>query len=368
LVRGVNWLGDAVLSSAGLMRLREARPQAHITLLTPAWLAPLWAHHPAVDAVLTFEPGESLWAVARRIREGRFDLALVFPNSPRSALEVFLARVPCRVGYARRWRRWLLTHPVPPRPAEVPMHKRSSRQIRRLSSQPHLQLSPIPPAAHHVHQYLALTAVLGANPDPVPPLISVLPDEVRAIEARFGFLRAEPRRPLLLGLNAGAAYGPAKQWPADRFAAVAAALQQQLHCHWWILGSRTEEPKAMAIAQAIRHAGHCPPHWVHVLAGRTTLRELCAALKACDVVLTNDSGPMHLAAAVGTPVVAIFGSTSPELTGPGLPGDNRHVVIRGRAGCAPCFRRRCPIDHRCMQSVTVDQVVAAVRDAVARLP
>jgi heptosyltransferase-2 len=98
------------------------------------------------------------------------------------------------------------------------------------------------------------------------------------------------------------------------------------------------------------------------------LRDLCAALKACDVVLTNDSGPMHVAAAVGTPVVAIFGSTAPELTGPGLPGEHRHVLLRGAAGCAPCFLRHCPIDLRCLKAVSVEQVVQAVLDEVRRLP
>lgn len=367
LVRGVNWLGDAVLSSAALMRLREARPQAHITLLTSARLAPLWERHPAVDSLLSFDERESLWAVARRVRQGRFDLALVFPNSPRSALEVFLGRVPRRVGYARPWRTWLLTHPVPPRREEVPTRKRSAREVRRLSQQPK-PTSAIPLAAHHVHQYLGLTAALGANPDPIPPHIAVEPAEVRAIEGRFGFWQSGGRRPLLLGLHAGAAFGPAKQWPAERFAAAAAALQQRLNCHWWVLGTRAQEPLAAAIVEGIRQAGHGPPQSVHLLAGRTTLRELAAALKACDVVLTNDSGPMHLAAAVGTPVVAIFGSTSPELTGPGVPGDDRHVVLRSQAGCAPCFRRRCPIDLRCMHSISVDQVVSAVLEVVARLP
>lgn len=367
LVRGVNWLGDAILSSAALMRLREARPQAHITLLTAAHLAPLWQPHPAVDAVLSFDPQDSLWTVARRVRQGRFDLALILPNSPRSALEMFLGRVPRRVGYARPWRTWLLTDPVPPRRDEVPTRKRSVREVRRLSEQPPLT-TPIPPTAHQLHQYLALAAALGANPDPVPPQIVVPPGEVAAIEARFGFWQRGGRRPLLLGLHAGAAFGPAKRWPAERFAAAAAILQQRLKCHWWVLGSRADEPMAAAIVQSIRHAGHGPPQSVHLLAGRTSLRELAAALKACDVVLTNDSGPMHLAAAVGTPVVAIFGSTAPELTGPGVSGDSRHVVLRGRAGCAPCFRQRCPLDLRCLQSVTVEQVVSAVLEVVARLP
>ena len=215
-----------------------------------------------------------------------------------------------------------------------------------------------------MHQYLPLVAALGADPDPLPPLISVLPSEVAAMEERFRCTASEGRRPLLLGLNAGAAYGSAKRWPAERFAAAVCEVQKRMACHWWVFGSRDDEAGAAAIVGAVRSAGHAPPHTVHLLAGRTTLRELCAALKACDVVLTNDSGPMHLSAAVGTPVVAIFGSTSPELTGPGVPGDRRHAVLRGMAGCAPCFRRQCPIDLRCMNSVSVERVVQALVERV----
>jgi heptosyltransferase II len=367
LVRGVNWLGDAVMTTPALQRLREAKPAAHIALFTPAKLAEIWTHHPAVDAVIPFAEGESLFSVGRRLRQGRFDIALVLPNSPRSVLEVLFGRIRRRVGYARAWRAWFLTDRVPPRRAEVRMRKRSVGEIRRLCDRAP-QPADLRATAHHVHQYLPLVAALGADPDPLPPLISVLPSEVAALEERFRFPAAGPARPLLFGLNAGAAYGSAKRWPADRFIAAARELQQRMPCHWWVFGSRADEEGAAAIAEGIRAADEAPPHSVHLLAGRTSLRELCAALKACDVVLTNDSGPMHLAAAVGTPVVAIFGSTSPELTGPGLPGDSRHAVLRGTAGCAPCFLRTCPIDLRCMTSISVAQVVQAVVGVVSRMP
>src|SRR5881409_775454 len=118
LVRGVNWLGDAVMTTPALWRLREAFPEAHLALLTPAKLAELWRHHPGLDSVLTFREGESPFAVARRLRQGNFSIALVLPNSPRSALEVFLARIPQRVGHTRPWRNFLLTRLVAPRPDE----------------------------------------------------------------------------------------------------------------------------------------------------------------------------------------------------------------------------------------------------------
>ena len=131
LVRGVNWLGDAVMTTPALLRLREKFPAAHIVLLCPEKLADLFQHHPAVNEIISFRADESVLAVGKKLRAGRFDLALVLPNSPRSALEVFLARIPRRVGHARPWRNWLLTDRVAPRAAEAPMRKRSPAEIRR---------------------------------------------------------------------------------------------------------------------------------------------------------------------------------------------------------------------------------------------
>jgi len=181
-------------------------------------------------------------------------------------------------------------------------------------------------------------------------MLAIADGEVSAVRKRFGAPDAKP----LIGINPGAEYGPAKRWPEDRFAAAARLLLQQIKCHCWVFGAAGDVPIASRIAERL------PGGSGESLAGRTSLRELCAALKACDVVLTNDTGPMHLAAAVGTPVVVPFGSTSPELTAPGWPPGQGHELILGAAPCAPCFRRVCPVDFRCMTSITVDAVVAAV--------
>lgn len=359
LVRGVNWLGDAVMTTPALQRLREAKPGAHISLLTSAKLADLWRHHPALDAVLTFQPGESVFAVAKKLRAENFSTALVLPNSPRSALEVFVARIPQRIGLARPWRNLFLTQRLAPRPAEATMRKRSVSEIQRLiAGAVTTPDSPLAPSAHHLHQYLHLAAALGAKPEPLPPRLEVTVEEVLAIRKRFGFSGDSGAR--LLGLNPGAEYGPAKRWPRERFVAAAIALQRRTACHWWIFGGQADEPLASGIAAEIAAAKTGPPDSVRCLAGQTLLRELCAALKACDVVVTNDTGPMHVAAAVGTPVVVPFGSTSPELTGPGLPGDTRHRLIKAQVPCSPCFRRECPIDFRCMNSISVESVVESV--------
>jgi lipopolysaccharide heptosyltransferase II len=351
LIRGVNWLGDAVMATPALLRLREAKPRARLVLLTPAKLAGLWMHHPALDETLSIEPGEGLFHLAQRLRSRHFSSALVLPNSFRSALEVWLARIPHRVGYAANLRSWLLTRPVPLRREAVPMRKRPLAEIHYLLAHPDVQTPIPPPSAHHLHHYLHLAAALGANPEPLAPQIHVSEAELLAARMKVGVV---PNGRPILGLNPGAEYGPAKRWPLERFIAAALEIRRHTNCRWVLLGGRNDVDFAGELMMALGEAD-CVN-----LAGRTSLRELCAVLRLCRVVLTNDTGPMHLAAAVGTPVVAPFGSTSPELTGPGLPGEAMHQLLRAGASCSPCFRRECPVDFRCMTGISVERVVEAV--------
>lgn len=373
LVRGVNWLGDAVMSTPALLRLRARFPHAQIALLTPAKLAELWLQHPAVDAVLPFIPGEPPWRIGRRLRPHHFEVGLVFPNSPRSALELWFARIPVRIGYRRPWRNWWLTHPVPPRAEEVKMRKRTTAEISRLLAAPVVDGHPggadVPRAgadaspiaasllspAHHVHLYLELGRTLGARPDPLPPLLRLSAAEQSAAPSvleRFGVTRDVTSATRWLGLNPGAEYGPAKRWPAERFIAVAKAVQGRIDCRWLVFGGASDRPLAEAIVQAVPGAVN--------LAGRTSLRELLQLLSVCRLLLTNDTGPAHVAAALGVPVVALFGSTAPELTAPGLPGDPRHRILRAPPPCAPCFRRKCPVDLRCLRSLEPADVTRTV--------
>jgi heptosyltransferase-2 len=242
------------------------------------------------------------------------------------------------------------------------MRKRSVPEIRRRLASLPLAPPVVSPSAHHIFQYLHLVAALGAKAEPAPPHIAVTATEVTAVQQRFGVSLEERERILLMGVNPGAAYGPAKRWPRDRFVAAARAFQEKTRCRWWIFGSSEEQELGAGIAAEIGGAE------VRCLAGATSLRELCAALKSCDALLTNDSGPMHLAAAVGTPVVALFGSTSAALTGPGWPGDSRHRILESRPPCSPCFLRQCPIDFRCMMQISVEQVVQALGQVTSGQP
>jgi heptosyltransferase-2 len=382
LVRGVNWLGDAVMTTPALLRLREYFPQALIALVTPEKLRALWLNHPAVDEIIAFKQDEDPWQIARKVRilmwpeaavrrnasayekrsarapllslRGGFDLAIVLPNSPRSALEPWLARIPRRIGYARPWRKFLLTDNVADRSQIEKMRKRSVAEIKKLISVPS-SASPFtfPDSAHQIHDYLHLVAALGANPEPLPPQLVVTSSEVKAAAQKFE-IQQSSNRPVF-GLNPGAEYGPAKRWPAERFIAAARQIQKRTNCRWLILGGKADAVLAKEIELAINQ-----PSTVTNLAGQTSLRELCAVIKLCRLVLTNDTGPMHIAAALDVPVVVPFGSTSPELTGP-IPTSNlRHQLLRSDAPCSPCFLRECPIDFRCMNGIFVERVVEAV--------
>jgi heptosyltransferase-2 len=376
LIRGTNWLGDAVMTTPALLRLREKFPGAHITLLCPEKLCELWLHHPAINETVSFAPGESVFSVGRKLRRRgerptTFDLALVFPNSPRSAIEVWLAGIPQRIGCARPWRNFFLTQAVVPRADAVKMRKRSAGEIKRLAGetqsgagfQPASETiiagkMPAPlPVAHQIHEYLHLAAALGANPEPVPPQLTVLPEEIAAARNKFGLGKiSQP----VFGLNPGAEYGPAKRWTVEKFIAAANEIRRRTDCAWLLFGGKADLPITNQIESAIRN----PQSAIINLAGKTSLRDLMALLKMCRVLLTNDTGPMHVAAALGTPVVVPFGSTSPELTGPGLPGDPRHRLMKSSAPCSPCFLRECPIDFRCMNDISVERVVEEVLQTV----
>jgi len=361
LVRSVNWLGDAVMTTPALLRLRDKYPGTHISLLTPAKLRDLWPHHLALDKVIAFDKGDGLFAVSQKLRAGQFDLALVLPNSPRAAMETWLAGIPQRIGYERPWRNWFLTRAIPTRPGHGRMRKRTAVEIdgliERKSETKNQKPEAVHPSVHQIHEYLHLAAALGVNPEPIAPQLAIKPDEIESARKKFGL---ETTSTPILALNPGAEYGPAKRWPVARFIAAAREIQQRTNCVWLILGGSSDSALAAEISSALGPR----PLAVHNLAGRTSLRDLMALLKICRVLLTNDTGPMHVAAALGTPVVVPFGSTSPELTGPGLPGDPRHRLMKSDAPCAPCFLRECPIDFRCLNGISSDRAVAAVLEVV----
>jgi heptosyltransferase-2 len=355
LIRGTNWLGDAVMTTPALMRLREKFPVAHIALSTPEKLAQLWLHHPAVDEVISVSPGEGVFAAAGKLRAGKFDTALVLPNSPRSAMEVFLAHIPERIGYARPWRNFFLTRAVAPRHGEVKMRKRTVGEIKALIGTEPACGTRTPSFSQSTNQardYLHLAAAMGASAEPLAGTLSVAPEEVEAARQKFGV--ASISNPIF-GLNAGAEYGPAKRWPIERYIAAAKELRKRTNCAWILFGGNKDAGLANQIQSAMDEGAS-----IFNVAGKTSLRELMSLLKLCRVFLTNDTGPMHVAAALGVPVAVIFGSTSPELTAPAAASGSRLQILASDAPCSPCFLRECPIDFRCMNGIRTEPVVEAV--------
>ncbi|MEI9963247.1 MAG: lipopolysaccharide heptosyltransferase II [Limisphaerales bacterium] len=356
LVRGTNWLGDAVMTTPALLRLREKFPEAHIAILTPEKLHDLWLNHLAINETITFINEENLFSLSRKLRIGQFDLALVLPNSPRSAIEVWLAGIPQRIGYARPWRNFFLTQTIAPRADAVKMRKRSEAEIHQLileNPESRIQNPEIPKKAHQIYEYLNLVGALGANPEPLPPQLFATENEIESTRKKFGLDKITSP---IFGLNPGAEYGPAKRWPIERFIVAAQEIQRQTNCVWILFGGKNDAELGARIESETKNS----KFKIQNLIGQTSLRELMSLLKLCRVLLTNDTGPMHVAAALETPVVVPFGSTSPELTGPGLPGDARNRLIKSNVPCSPCFLRECPINFRCMNGIGVEQVVESV--------
>jgi lipopolysaccharide heptosyltransferase II len=313
LVRSPNWLGDAVISAPAVRAIKAGRPDAHVTILTPAKLADFWKTLPEVDDVIAITASEGPVTVARKLR-GRFDAAFVFPNSVRTGLEVRLAGIPRRIGYRRPWR---------------------GRSINAVVPDP-----PPGPIRHQVHHYLDMALHAGA--DITPAMLDSPPAPAPAATH--------------LGIVPGAEYGPAKRWMPESFATVAHRVREQTGAQWRIFGVEADRPYAELIAG--RLDGQCEN-----LAGQTSLAQLIDRLRECRLLLTNDTGSMHLAAHLGVPVIAIFGSTEPLLTGP---LGNSARILRHHSVCSPCFLRTCPLDFRCMQSVTVEEVTATLLEELSR--
>lgn len=328
LIRGPNWVGDAVLAIPALKAVRSHFPDAEITLLVRPWVAGLFTSAPFVDKVWTEARPSKLadWTrVTRDIRAAEFDLALLLPNSFESALMMFLARVPRRIGYATEGRAWMLTNSIEP---------------------------PTGPR-HQVHYYLDLVKTVQAGAE--RPSIEIESTAEERAAART-LLREEgiPNSEHFLALNPGAAYGSAKRWHEDRFAEAADILAQEMSLNIAIIGSGAERPIAEQIRGLMKSR-------TAVLSGKTSLETLIGVLAESSLMITNDSGPMHIAAALGVPTVAVFGSTDERVTAPFGP---RTRVVKNPVECSPCLLRECPIDHRCMNGVTVEDVCRAARELV----
>ena len=321
-------MGDSILTIPALEALRRARPEAEITLAVRPWVSELFEQTSAVDHIQVYDRslqhrgwrGRSRF-VSELGRE-RFDIAILFPNSFESAYLAWKAGIPERIGYATDGRSLLLT--------------------RRLNISREILFQ------HQSLYYLEILRQAGFIPllPPVPQVSLVISGTRHQRARQLLSAKGVSEGKLLVGLNPGAFYGSAKRWLPDRYAALADRFVDASGADVLIFGSASERTMADSIAHEMRHPAK-------IFSGETTLGDLAALLKCCSLFVTNDSGPMHLAAAVGTRTVAIFGPTDSQTTAPLGPHTR---VVKHPVSCSPCLLRECPLDHRCMTSVSVEDV------------
>jgi len=338
LVKQVNWLGDLVMSTPALRAVRRAFPAARLSVLIKAELASFFDGAAWLDEVIPYRVGRALGGLADQrhvvaeIRSRRFDLAILFPRSFESAFWATLARVPRRVGFAADGRGLMLTHKTP-RPAAL---------FR----------------SHQVYDYLyLLRQTLGIDGDRT----EIAPDVHGPHRTAMAEWLVERRRRSgpLIALAVAAAYGPAKEWPVARYAALVDRLAERHGADCVLVGAPTERPRCELVASASRHRPL-------IAAGETNVGQAVALLAQCSGFAGNDSGAMHVAGALGIPTVGIFASTDPQRTGPLGP---HAQALYHRIACSPCLERTCRFGHYdCLKQVTPEEVETALQElgALAR--
>jgi heptosyltransferase-2 len=339
VVRGTNWVGDVVMTIPALRELRRVLPQAHITLATRSWAVGLFDEADFLDELLIYDRGKrDVRATLRQAREWRrrgFDLAVLFQNAFEAALIAVGGRVPARLGYATDGRRALLTHPLAP-----PVWRDERNEV-----------------FYYLNIVSELEKLLHGSSDVMArePVFDLKVSETRRDKARELLVAegANAARPLV-ALCPGSTNSRAKRWPAARFALVGDRAMAELGASVALIGSADELDVSREVAGLMKSQPL-------MLTGRTSLAEVVAVLSLADVLVTNDTGPAHIAAALNRPTLVIFGPTIPTTT---RPFSKVAEVIRKPPDCAPCMLRDCPIDHRCMTAISPDEVFARVSSLI----
>lgn len=336
-MRGTNWVGDAVMTIPALRQLRRLFPNAHLTLATRAWAQGLFADADFLDDLQVHEGGglRSVVKQVRQWRKGKFDLAVLLPNSLETALVASLARVPLRIGYATDGRQALLTHPL-----DLPEWRDSKHEVFYYSN----IVARLEWLIKHEQTFLE------TQPD-----ASLEVSDDRKAKA-LDFLRAHGIKGggdnrALVALCPGSINSRAKRWPAERYAALADQLIDELGAEVIIVGSSGETQVSLEVTRQMRNQPL-------LLTGKTELAELVAILSQVDLLVANDTGPAHIASALGRHTLVIFGPTNPLTTRPFSPYGE---IVREPPDCAPCMLRDCPIDHRCMTAITPAAVFERAR-------
>jgi heptosyltransferase II len=359
LIRGTNWVGDAVMSLPALEQVRREFSHAQIILLVVPWVSGVYEECEYIDELILYERHGKHRGIRgkiqliQEIRQRDFDAALLFQNAFEAAFLAWLSGIRLRAGYDRDGRRWLLTHPIRIDPRIQHLHQcyYYLDLIDQLLGRTRTALELADPG-HHENRPVLPRADIS---------IPVGPSRKEAARQRLKQSGTTLQK-RLVGVNPGAYFGSAKRWLSDRFAELLDRLIERNNAEVVIFGASNE----LQLAQDIQSHMRCQPL---IFSGKTSLAELIAMISVCDLFITNDSGPMHLAAALQVPTLAIFGPTDENATGPMSP---TAVLVKKKVECSPCLLRECPIDHRCMTRISVDEVyvqaVEMLRTAIGRRP
>ncbi|MEW6713806.1 MAG: lipopolysaccharide heptosyltransferase II [Nitrospirota bacterium] len=342
LIRGVNWIGDAVITLPAIRAVRRAFPDTKISLLVKPWVAEIFKGSPDVDEIILYdEQYKSITGklkLAGILRQKKFDKAILLQNAFDAALISWLAGIPERIGYNRDSRGLLLTKAVPLKSDDA--------------------------GEHQVYYYLNLLKEAGIKPLTSEPYIYLSDEEREHARALLNLSPLTPHPLFVIGINPGATYGSAKRWPAENFAVLIRMIINELDGRVIIFGSPAEVEISDAIVKQLRTQDSELKAHILNITGKTNLRELAALISECDAFITNDSGPMHIAAALHVPTVALFGSTDSSATGPF--GDG-HNVITKKLSCSPCLERECPEGHlKCMTDITPEEVSSALKNLLPK--
>jgi heptosyltransferase-2 len=329
LIRATNWVGDAIMALPALRAVRTRFRDAEITILARPYVAAIYKNQEVCDNTTFVENNRD---IVGELRAQKFDVALLLQNAFEAAWIAWRAGIPERIGYARDGRSVLLTKAVAvPKSGEIPVHEQ-----------------------YYYLELLRRSGWLDSLPEESFIKLNV-PAENRQRAEEFLLSAGAKPGSIRIAIGAGASYGSAKCWPPDRFAELANRLQSQTQVDVILFGTSAEAAVSSAIAAGVNR----PPI---DLTGKTSINDLPALLSQCQLFIGNDSGAMHVAAAVGLPVVAVFGPTDPFGTAPVTPHCS---IVQEKPYCSPCFLRRCPTDHRCMTRVTPEAVEAAARQWIS---
>ncbi|RPI74979.1 MAG: lipopolysaccharide heptosyltransferase II [Desulfobacteraceae bacterium] len=330
LIRGTNWVGDAVITLPALESVRQTFPDSNLTVLARPWVQAVYENHPAVDRVIPYPKGRNLGErlllfhkTIKEIRSHSYDLAVLFQNAFEAGLLAYLAGIKYRVGFNTDGRGFLLTHAV----------RRNAELLKQ----------------HQVEYYLYILRSLGWEAHSRDPALFIAASDMEFVRELLASRNIHPHD-FILGLSPGAMYGPAKRWPPERFAAIGDRAAAAWNAKVVIIGSSGEKRICETVRQNMRHPSLN-------LAGQTSLGQVMALIALCRFFVTNDSGLMHVAAALNRPMVAVFGSTDPGATGP---RSSKARWVQHPLDCSPCFKPQCKRGFACMLGIEPDEVWEAM--------